>query len=503
VRVRAAQVGLAAGFALATTLVAGCGGSDPARTTVPRGATLVTISDGPTGRPIPPGFVGLSLEYSAVRAYTGHDPRAINPVFVQLIRNLAPGQSPVLRIGGDSTDSTWWPVPRMSRPLGISNDLSPGWLAATRVLAQQLGARLILGINLKADSPAIAGAEASAFLNGIGRRYIEALEIGNEPEVYGRLTWYIAPDGRRVYARPWAYGLPQYIAELSRIRAALPPAPLAAPATGFRDQLPYLGQLLQADPGLGLVTFHRYPLNRCFTAPSSRQYPTLSNLLSPFASRGLMWGAPRYIALAHAHGVPFRVDEMNSIACGGQRGLSDTFASALWAIDTLFEMARSGVDGVNFHTFPGARYSLFQFARGGRAQAFVHPEYYALLAFAHAAPAGSRLVPAAVRGPASVRAWATDGPGAVRHVVLINDGAGPRRVLVRMPASTAGATLALLKAPNVLATAGITLGGQTFGPSTTTGLLTGPLRTTQLAPAAGTYAVRLPAASAAIVTFSR
>jgi hypothetical protein len=212
---------------------------------------------------------------------------------------------------------------------------------------------------------------------------------------------------------------------------------------------------------------------------------------------------PRYIALAHAHGVPFRVDEMNSIACGGQLGLSDTFASALWALDTLFEMARSGVDGVNLHMFPGARYSLFQFARGGRAQAFVHPEYYALLAFAHAAPAGSRLVPAAVRGPASVRAWATDGPGAVRHVVLINDGAGPRTILVRAPGSAAGATLALLRAPSVLATSGVTLAGQTFGPSTTTGLLSGPLRTTQLAPAAGTYAVRLPAASAAIVTFRR
>jgi hypothetical protein len=55
----------------------------------------------------------------------------------------------------------------------------------------------------------------------------------------------------------------------------------------------------------------------------------------------------------------------------------------------------------------------------------------------------------------------------------------------------------------VLATGGVTLGGRTFGPSTTTGLLSGPLRARQLAPAAGAYAVHLPAASAAIVTFSR
>ena len=53
---------------------------------------------------MPPGFVGVSLEYSALHLYTGRDPNAINPVLVQLLRNLAPGQSPVLRIGGNSSD---------------------------------------------------------------------------------------------------------------------------------------------------------------------------------------------------------------------------------------------------------------------------------------------------------------------------------------------------------------------------------------------------------------
>ena len=35
------------------------------------------------------------------------DPAQINPVLVQLIRNLTPGQAPVLRIGGDSTDVSY------------------------------------------------------------------------------------------------------------------------------------------------------------------------------------------------------------------------------------------------------------------------------------------------------------------------------------------------------------------------------------------------------------
>ena len=43
---------------------------------------------------------------------------------------------------------------------------------------------------------------------------------------------------------------------------------------------------------------------------------------------------------------------MNGVSCGGTRGVSDTFASALWVLDTLFEMARLGVSGINIHSVP-------------------------------------------------------------------------------------------------------------------------------------------------------
>src|SRR5205807_5734988 len=135
-----------------------------------------------------------------------------------------------------------------------------------------------------------------------------------------------------------------------------------------------------------------YPLNRCFVKPASPRYPTIRHLLSTAASSGFVARIRPYAAIAHAHGVPFRVDEMNSVACGGKRGVSDTFASALWALDTLLEMARIGADGVNIHTFPGAVYGLFSFAhRGGRWSAHVRPEYYGLMMFARAAPPGAQL----------------------------------------------------------------------------------------------------------------
>ncbi len=68
-------------------------------------------------RPVAPGFLGLSLEYRTIVEYAGRQAGAINPVLVALIRSLAPGQRPQLRIGGDSTDRTWWPARGVRKPL--------------------------------------------------------------------------------------------------------------------------------------------------------------------------------------------------------------------------------------------------------------------------------------------------------------------------------------------------------------------------------------------------
>jgi hypothetical protein len=59
-----------------------------------------------------------------------------------------------------------------------------------------------------------------------------------------------------------------------------------------------------------------------------------------------------------------------------------------------------------------------------------------------------------------------------------------------------------LTAPSVSATSGVELGGQTFGPQTTTGALPGPPGTTQLSPSSlfGPFEITVPPASAALLT---
>ncbi len=203
-------------------------------------ATVLTVGGPATARPIPPGFLGLSIEYFAIPAYAGTDASAINPVFVQLIRNLSPGQTPQLRIGGDTTDRTWWPLPRTPTPAGVNETLTPGWTATTKALATATGAKLTLGINLEADSDKIARTEADQLVAGLGSNRIEALELGNEPELYGKFTW--GRSGKP--GRPHDYDFAAFSRDFTRIARALPPLALAGPATGAPRWFKNIGRFL-------------------------------------------------------------------------------------------------------------------------------------------------------------------------------------------------------------------------------------------------------------------
>jgi hypothetical protein len=182
--------------------------------------------------------------------------------------------------------------------------------------------------------------------------------------------------------------------------------------------------------------------------------------------------------------------------------VSNTAASALWVLDTLFVLAQAGVDGVNLHTWRGSEGRLFDLRhRHGGWVATVRPEYYGLLMFARAAPPGSRLVPVIEANPGQVRSWAVLGPRHTLHVVLINDDLGHGRwVVVRPPAPAGPARLERLEAPSAYARGGVTLAGQSFGRRTTTGLLSGTPGVDVMRPSGGSYAVRLPPASAALLT---
>src|SRR5215831_4150649 len=82
---------------VAAVIVAAIGAGSGSDTQIPPTATRLAVTPTAFGRPISAGFLGLSLEYNSIEQYAGTNPQAIDPVFVQLVRNLNPGQSPVLR----------------------------------------------------------------------------------------------------------------------------------------------------------------------------------------------------------------------------------------------------------------------------------------------------------------------------------------------------------------------------------------------------------------------
>jgi hypothetical protein len=216
-----------------------------------------------------------------------------------------------------------------------------------------------------------------------------------------------------------------------------------------------------ARPDLGAVTGHQYPLDAC-APPGSPTHPTISRVLSDVASVGLAQSVDAAVRLAHHANLRFYLDEMNSVTCGGLAGVSDTFATALWAPDALFNLLRTGLDGVNLHIRPDRINGPFTVTPEGLN---ARPLLYGLIMFARTLEPGGQLINLGQQGAPSphLKTWAVRSHAGL-HVLFINKGGQSTTVALRAPARGA-ATLVRLLAPSPVATDGVTLGGQTLGPN--------------------------------------
>jgi hypothetical protein len=227
------------------------------------------------------------------------------------------------------------------------------------------------------------------------------------------------------------------------------------------------------------------------------------------------------VAAGRALGLPVRLDETNSASCGGQNGVSNTLASALWVIEYLVTLAQHGVSGAGIQgglaacqgytplCVPGANGALPGTAPGidpiadaslgaaaspdGRLAA--QPDFYGLL-LVHQLEGGQWL-PFATNQPTPAWLAAVMMPGgAVRVVIVDPSPSAAADITVHVPGRGGRASLERLTGPSLGATSGVSLGG---APVKRDGTWT-PRTDPTLSGSADGVHVRVPPASAALIT---
>lgn len=450
---------------------------------------VITISSSTTGTSLTNSSLGLSFEASdlALPGFTGGNLAAY-------LKTLGPS---VVRIGGNTVDETFWTSTGAPPPSWSIATITPADLTALASLAQASGWKVILGVNLKHYNPASAADEAKFAHSALGS-VLQAIEIGNEPDLYSQ------------YKTNPAQFFTDFQAYVSAIEQAVPGLPVegddaTSPNNSFQNAFVSAESGL-AQPDITELTSHNYPLVSTTCGGS----PTIAALLGTSARDEENNNAQAAAAAAAKLREPAVIDEGNSVVCEGQQGVSDVYAAALWEVDDQLVVAREGVRGDYMHGTVvqcDTAKPLFMFytplcaptaADAASGILAAQPEYYGLAAV-HEVGTGAFLN---LSNPdwANVRAYA------IRHqdgtvTVVLDD--------VQDPASNASSTLQLsfgqsfthgsrfnLTASSLTATSGITLGGQTVQGNGTLA----PPATTPVTVSGSTLTVTVAAGSAAMIT---
>ncbi|HWY89988.1 MAG TPA: hypothetical protein VNY31_04890 [Solirubrobacteraceae bacterium] len=442
------------------------------------------------GPPVARRFLGLSFEAAALGQLAEYSNRGD---LVKLLRSLGPG---MLRFGGITADqNVAWTDAATPRPAWASRTIDAAQLRAIGLLARRSGWKVLLTVGMAHYEPAAAAREVAVAHRALGTN-LAAVEIGNEPNAYGS-------HGFR--ALPWiAQGYEEQVSEYREaIQALTPGVPIAGPDVSGSGIFVEWGEEEALSQQPALLTGHHYPLG-CAQQPP----PTIESLLSVVTRGRESASLGTYMKVSRNQNVPLRIDEANSVSCGGVAGISNTFASSLWAVGYITQVMASGATGINLQGNPGncAGYTPLcapnpaALANGAlRAQ----PDWYALLL--SRSLVGCRPLPTTVTGEGepNLVVASFSGPAHSVQVVLVNDeppGSRPLVLRLNVGAGTGPGQVLRLTGPALSATGDILLGGHAVA---TDGSLRAPIRPERVAEThTGALTVKLAPSSAALVTVS-
>jgi hypothetical protein len=439
---------------------------------------------------IPTDFMGLSYESGQLAYSDFFSPQ--NKAMIEVFRTLSP--TGVLRLGGNLSEFTVWsdtepatppdegglvgPDPGHREPRTFT--ITPRSIRNLQGFLNATGWRCIYGLNLGGGSLEQAIAEGSFVAKTLGNQLI-CVQFGNEPDLFKH---------RDQGNKPWTYD--EFLARWKTFRAAfhekLPQVAVAGPDTAGNQK--WVKQFMQDVPKeIVLATSHYYP-----EGPPSDPKMNIDLLLHP----GARFDSSCREALdsARAAGLPFRMAEGNSCYNAGKPGVSDTYASALWAGDFCLQMAHLGCVGVNLHGGAHGFYSPIVGSIGSGFEA--RPVYYGLMLAQQFAGRTLHRTTLITQG-ANLTAYAADGSNERGLIAIFNKDARDAEVTLAAAAyDFKRASVERLEAPAIDAKLGVTFRGAAVGSDGHFHPLPGELLKTQ----SGKLSVRVSAYSAALIHLS-
>ena len=393
-------------------------------------------------------FIGFGYETSAVAQSNYFS--ADNATLVRLYRNLSPHG--LIRIGGNISDHTRYEPDGVATAHTETNVtvINRRNLQDLAGFARATGWRVMWGLNLGTGSRETAAQEAQAVAAILGD-HLQSFEIGNEVDIHGRYTLKYH-DFNSYYSN--------YLAYKESIRAALPAANFSGPDVA--DNLDWL-RMFDANEGkdLRLLTHHYY---RTGAKTAGATVENLLKLDDEWQSK-----LQQLQVVSRNGGVPFRINEVNSFYGGGKAGVSDTFASALWVLDYMFQVATYGGNGVNLETDINqlgwsSHYSPIVHDPNGNCRAC--PEYYGMLAFALAGRGDLLKLTSEPKAEINLSAYATrDDQGSLWITVVNKDLSHDAAVRIPSPPHYRQPEIFRLEAPSVTSTNQVSLAGAEVSPN--------------------------------------
>ncbi|HTZ88541.1 MAG TPA: hypothetical protein VMB05_17905 [Solirubrobacteraceae bacterium] len=451
-------------------------------------SVTATVDTAHPGATIPQDFLGLSFEMSSLPQMARYSSRGN---LVALLRSLGTG---VLRFGGVSADTRIaWTDSRTPRPAWASGVVDADDFRQLASLAAESGWHIVLTLGIVHFEPKAAAREAAAAKAALGP-WLQAFELGNEPNSYAM---------HAMREEPW--GLDQYNAQVAEYRAAIeavaPGVPLWGPDVSGSSAFETWGTGEVVDQHPSVLTGHHYPLG----CAQKKPVPSVASLLSGPIWRREVGSMRRYVSLSQSAGLPFRMDETNSVSCGGVAGISNTFASALWAAGYLPKLMGSGAVGVNMHGAVGNCKGYSPICAPGplelsTGELVAQPEWYALLMVRELI--GMRPLPLAAKlrdTTANVHvAGFLAGDGSLRILAVDDDPLGKPGVSLRLKLGSGypNASTLALTGQSLKALTGTELGESEVEANGTWA----PRRFGRAASSGGVISVKLAAASAVLVS---